>query len=78
MCSSDLSRRAKRDLAIALGSVLILPTALRGGQERSTPEPGAEVKGVVLDVTGAVIPQFPRRPRRCQTWKCIVSLSAEY
>jgi hypothetical protein len=51
----------QRDLAVALGSLLILLTALRGGRERSTPEPVAEFKGVVSGATGAVIPQFPRR-----------------
>jgi hypothetical protein len=34
----------QRDLAVALGSFLILLTVLRGGQERSTPEPVARLR----------------------------------
>jgi hypothetical protein len=45
------------DAAVALGSLLVLLTALCSGQERSTPEPVAEVKGIVADAAGALIPQ---------------------
>jgi hypothetical protein len=46
-----------RDPAVALGSLLVLLAALCSGQERATPELLAEVKGVVADETGAVIPR---------------------
>jgi hypothetical protein len=42
--------------AVALASLLLL-AALFGGQELTTPEPVAEIKGIVADETGAVIPQ---------------------
>jgi hypothetical protein len=42
--------------AVALASLLLL-AALCSGQERTIPEPVAEIKGIVTDETGAVIPQ---------------------
>jgi|SRR5580700_2067120 hypothetical protein len=45
------------DAAVALGTVLVLLATFSRGQERSTPEPVAEVKGIVADETGAVIAQ---------------------
>jgi len=41
--------------AVALASFLL--TALCSGQERTTSEPVAKIKGIVADQTGAVIPQ---------------------
>lgn len=46
-----------QDAAVALGSLVFLLTAPCSGQERSTAESVAEVKGIVSDETGAVIPQ---------------------
>jgi hypothetical protein len=45
----------QQDAAAVLGSLLLI-TTLCGGQERSVPKPVSEVKCIVADATGAVIP----------------------
>lgn len=46
-----------QNAAVALGSLLLLMATLCSGQGHSAPEPISEVKCIVTDATGAVIPR---------------------
>ena len=43
--------------SVAVSSLVVLAAALCSGQQRSTPEPVSEIRGIVADESGAVIPQ---------------------